>query len=283
MRRIRWVIALLLAVLVLAACTQQSGSDDGGAESGPVAVREDARAVDADQAGRDVITTGSMTIVVDDARAAADQVTRIVEGDGGRVDARSEQAGGDGTEPGAWLTVRIPSAGLTATLERLEALGETRDLTISAQDVTRETRDLDARITALQTSVDRLLALMAGATTSADLLAAEEALSERQADLEALKAERAGLADQVDLATLQVQLVTASSPSLEPGGFLGGLATGWDALVSFASALLVALGVALPWLLLLAVLGALFLAVRRRRHHEPAPTPPREPQDVNAG
>ncbi len=285
----RWVVALLLAAVLLTSCTD-APTGSSGAESVP-GVGGEAPAV-GDQGGgaqgggqgaRDVISTGSMTLVVADARDAADRVAAIVEGAGGRVDERSEQAGGEGIDPAAWLTVRVPSADLTATLDRLESLGEARDLTISSQDVTRETRDLDARITALQTSVDRLLALMSGATTSADLIAAENALSARQSDLEALKAERAGLAERVDLATLRIQLVTARSPSLAPGGFLGGLATGWDALVSFASAVLVTLGVLLPWLLVLAGLAAVVLAVvRRRRKVEPEPAP-REPQDVGAG
>ena len=53
--------------------------------------------------------------------------------------------------------------------------------------------DLDARIKALQTSVDRMTQLLAQATRIEDLLAIETQLSQRQAELDSLKAQRTWL------------------------------------------------------------------------------------------
>lgn len=199
MRMFRWVLAVLVLAL-LAACSGQDAGDGGapmtdergigGADSGAGGEAANEEAPDgADPAalgdlGRQVITTADLTVSVGNTRQAADDAVRITEEAGGRVDERSEQAAG------AFLVLRVPAPRLTAVLDRLDGLGEHRQLSIRSQDVTRATRDLDARITALETSVDRLLAIMAQAGTSEALIDAEAALSERQADPEALRSER---------------------------------------------------------------------------------------------
>ncbi|MCK6209758.1 DUF4349 domain-containing protein [Georgenia sp. EYE_87] len=280
MRRLRWFLALLCGVLLLAGCT--SGSEDASDESGGGGVPaqdaggdgaegEGAGADDGGGEDRQVVTTADATVVVDDPAAAADEVAALAERAGGRVDQRNGQAAGaEGTDsrPSAWLTVRIPADQLSTVLDQLEAVGEVRQLSQDSTDVTSTTRDLDARITALRTSVDRLLGIMADADDSTALIAAESAISERQAELESLQSERAHLADQVAMSTLRVELVARDDPVVvNAGGFVGGLRTGWDALVTALDGLLVGLGVLLPWLVVIGVPAAavLWFARRRRR------------------
>jgi hypothetical protein len=55
-----------------------------------------------------------------------------------------------------------------------------------------------------------------------------------------------------------------------PGDFLSGLVAGWNAMIVAGGAFLIFLGVALPWLVLLAVIGAIawgiiYLAGRGKR------------------
>lgn len=237
----------------------ESFDQSGGVEGG------DARESTAD--GRQVITTGYMTVTVAKPSEAADEAARIVEQAGGHVDSRSEVAPSGNDAGRAELTLRIPSEKLTATLDKLEALGEAKETTIAKQDVTSIAQDLDARITSLETSVDRLLGLMAQATTTADLITIESALSERQANLESLQSQRRSLADQVDFSTVTLYLVSEKdAPIDEPFNFWTGLQAGWEALMAFGSFLLVALGVVLPWLILPAiVLVVVLLIVRNRR------------------
>ena len=286
MRRLRWFLALLCGVLLLAGCTSgsdEAASDGGGGVAAPAedaggegaegegAGGEGAEGAGAGGADRQVVTTADATVVVDDPAAAADEVAALAERAGGRVDQRNEHAAGaDGTDsrPSAWLTVRVPADELSAVLEELESVGEVRQVSQDSTDVTGTTRDLDARITALRTSVDRLLGIMADADDSTALLAAESAISERQAELESLQSERAHLADQVAMSTLRVELVAQDDPVVvDAGGFLGGLRTGWDALVSALDGLLVGLGVLLPWIVVIGVpvAAALRFARRRRR------------------
>jgi hypothetical protein len=217
---------------------------------------------------------------VDDPADGAQRVSELVEDAGGRVDERTEQAvsGEDGTEGTvADLVVRVPSDELTGLLADLEELGDAENVSVSRSDVTATVVDLDARITALRTSVDRLLALMDNASSTAALLEAEQVLSERQQELESLQSQRAHLADQVELSTLRVHLEPFGvAPAGGPDGFLAGLGTGWRALTTTVGAVVVVLGVALPWLLLGALVTTAVVVpvrlARRRPPVEPAPS-----------
>ena len=177
---------------------------------------------------REVVTTGSLTVVVDDPGAATEEIIEVVEGAGGRVDSRSETAATKNRDASARLTVRIPAGELTDTINEMDTIGETRNVSLNSDDVTQYGRDLDARISALEASTDRLVELMADADSSEALIAAESALSERQADLEALRSEREYLSDQVAMSTLEVSLVTEPAAEFEAGGFLGGIKSGWN-------------------------------------------------------
>ena len=268
---------MLALALLLAGCTGSSGgsSSRGDAGSGAAASAADgagaaepgaaeAGAAAQDPAGRQVVTTAEVAVRVEDPRAAADAITADVEGRGGRVDERSERAARDGEAASATLVVRVPSDQVSATVASLRDLGRVGSVTISSDDVTGAAQDLDARIDALSTSVTRLEALIAGAGTTADLITAEQALTDRQAALEQLQAQRARLAEQVSLSTLRVSLSTEAAPAATQAGFLGGVATGWHGLRSAAGAGAVVLGFLLPWVVAAGAVGAVVVAVRRR-------------------
>ena len=260
----------------------ESVGADGGA-SGPVVPGGSEEAPSDADADRQVVTTASASLAVDDPSDAAQEVSELVESVEGRVDERTVQAGSDeGAGAGADLVVRVPAEALTDVLGELEDLGDVDSVSVSRSDVTGTAVDLDARISALRTSVTRLQALMDGAVTTEALLAAERALSERQEELESLQSQRALLADQVELSTLHVHLHPYGvAPAGGPDGFLDGLATGWRALVSTLGAAVVVLGVVLPWLLVVAIVAAGVLAVVRRvrpRVAADAPTPSVQPE-----
>jgi Domain of unknown function (DUF4349) len=287
MRRLLRTATAAVFVALLVGCTgsgSDSGSADGGAGEGvgapQPAVPGDlggAPGVDTDEE-RQVVTTASASLAVEDPADAAQRVSELVESAGGRVDERTEQAGsGKDALDGATadLVVRVPADALTGLLADLEDLGDVETVSVSRSDVTATAVDLDARIEALQTSVDRLLGLMDEAADTEALLAAERALSERQAELESLQSQRALLADQVELSTLSVHLGTFGvAPAGGPDGFLDGFGTGWRALVTAGSAVVITVGVLLPWLAVAAVLTAAVLVpirLSRRRAAVAAP------------
>ena len=287
MKRLVLTFGTIVLVAALAGCSTSSGesslpaskgsgtSSAGGSPS--LGSPQTDSLKDAPVPSRAVVTTGTIDVTVKDPSVFADRAARIVEAAGGRVDGRVQHAaqnGDRGSAPdngSATLTLRIPTAVLDVTVSRLTALGKLENVSISSTDVTATSKDLDARITALRTSVDRLVALMARATTASDLISIESALADRQSNLESLETQQRSLADQVDLATITLSLGSfADRPAAVPANFLSGLLVGWNALVGFLGGALVVIGVVLPWLLLAGIIAALvLLAIRFRKRMRP--------------
>lgn len=242
----------------------RSADAGGAAEQEGAAPPAGSEAQDQD---RDVVTTGSAVVTVDDPAAAAAALTTWVESQQGRVDQRSET--GTDADDGATLTVRVPADRLEATLDRLRGLGDVTGLDVVRDDVTAQRVDLDARIRSLRISVERLEGLLDSSADTTDLLATEKALGERQGELESLESQRSALGEQVALSTLTVDLVPRErSERVDPGGFVGGLQSGWNALVSTVNRGVEVVGAVLPWAgaaLLLALLWAGGRRVLRRR------------------
>jgi TolA-binding protein len=272
----RFLGAGVLAMALLVGCSasdsgnsesSNGASDSGGGESAP---GQPAGAPVTGEPERQVVTTATASLEVENPARGAQRISELVESAGGRVDERTEQAGSAKHDGYADLVVRVPADALTGVLADLDDLGDVETVSVSHSDVTSTAVDLDARISALRTSVARLQALMDDAGSIEDLLDAEKALSDRQGQLESLQSQRALLADQVDLSTLSVHLRPFGvAPAGGPDSFTDGLGTGWKALVSVLNASVVALGILLPWLALAALVAAAVLVLirimRRRR------------------
>ncbi len=298
MRRLGILLALL--ALVLTGCSAGSGASGsaGSADDAGIDVEEaapigppaeggqsagdgtngegggDAAAVaDLDDA-RQVVVEGSVTLTVEQPRIAARDAAALVEQAGGHVQERVEQAGEEASQDTAWLVVRVPSDGLTQVLAELERLGRVDEVELTSNDVTAQAQDLDARIRALEISVGRLQDLLSRAQTTSDVVAAEQTLTERQSDLESLVSQRNRLADRVEMSTVRLMFQSEEgAPAPARAGFGGGLAAGWESLVTALSAAMLVLGVLLPWALVAG--GAAMIVVlvrrevRRRRHAVP--------------
>jgi len=214
---------------------------------------------------REVITTGSANVKVEDTAKAANRFTAWVEGRGGRVDARSESRDNEG-HTAAHLTARIPSKHITAAIAELRKQGEVMSVDLQRDDVTAQGADLDGRIKALKISIERLEKILERAGSSSEVIEAETALSQRQQELESLQLQRRSLTDQVTLSTLSVSFEQERKPgSVAPGGFRGGLIAGWNALVDTVEAVVTAAGAAVPWLGIGLVAGVGWWLVRRVR------------------
>ncbi|TFC26454.1 DUF4349 domain-containing protein [Cryobacterium sp. TMT2-18-3] len=301
MKRLPAIAAVLLSTLLLAGCSVPGVSTDSGgsatspglaepgvvnpgtvtpgAEPGAPGESLDSRTFPDGSTGeiassqRDVITTGMVSITVKDPIASVQDAVTITEQAGGRIDSRTENPATGNQPASANLTLRIPSDELDRTLAELKQLGTVNFVSLNASDITQQTQDLDARITSLQTSVDRLLALMTSATNTTDLIAVENALAERQSELEGLQAQRDYLSDQVDFSTITLDLY--STGTVDPGtpdDFWDAIAAGWNALLTALGTAIVAIGFALPWLLALGLVAAIVYLVIRlaRKRRTPA-------------
>ena len=236
---------------------------------------------------RDLITIGTVTVTTEDPIGAAQDAVRIVEGAGGRIDARSEHSATEYEGAYATLTLRIPASELTSSLNRIKDLGTDDEVDIKSTDVTAEHQDLEARISAQRAMIVNLQVLMSKATAIEDLISLESTIADRQAQLEALEAQQRGLEDQISMSTITLTLtsdpIPVEEPEPEPANFWTGLGVGWDAFVGFWTGFPVVLAVLLPWLVTGAIIavGVVYLVrwnrrLRRRGPHRRTqpPAPP---------
>ena len=276
----KWLLLAIAGMAALSVLTACSGShenmtrQDSGVANAPAADMKDGVTAPAPEFGpasppdtqRDVVKTASMTITVSNTSEAADKAAVIVENVDGRVDSRSEDAGSERGLARTSVVLRVPVAKLDGVVRELKTLGKVQTAETTSEDVTAQRVDLDARIKALQTSVDRLLAIMRDANDPDALIKAEDALSERQAELDSLRAQRDQLGDQIDYSTVNVTFIAEQIGGPAPkqyDGFTGQIERGWDALVSVVGNLVLLFGLLLPWLAVMAVAGGIAYGVVR--------------------
>lgn len=214
----------------------------------------------------DVITTGYLSMSVDEPTTVADAITDVVVASGGRVASRSDYTPVDFGQPSTYLEVRIPSSDLDGTVAAITALGEVQEISVNTVDVSLQKVDLDARIEVLEAAIERLTTLLASAETTADLITIESALAERQAELDSLQSQRDYLSDQTLFATLSISLITpADATPSDPDGFLDGLIRGWESVLAFFAGTIVWAGILVPWIGLAIVVIGVFWAIARIR------------------
>ena len=272
---------------------------DGATESGMAA--DDATSsgieIGPGDTDRELITSATANIVVDDAATGAEAVAVAARTRGGWVESltitedesRSDDAYTSGMTDtsmpvpyaGSWITVRVPADQLDAIVADLSGIGEVRSSSVDTFDVTEQAIDLRARVEATETSVARLTELLDESADLSDLIAAETALADRQALLESYRQQLEDLEGRVATSSLTVTLIEPSEPvEADPAGFGDGLAAGWNGLVATLNGIVIGLGFLLPWLLVVAVVvAAVWLIVigrrarARRRAASVAPTP----------
>lgn len=286
---------MLAAGIVLSGCSagaDYSGASDGGstAERAPLAVDAADTASDGEQNAavddQALVITGTVTITADDPIAASEKATAIARAAGGRVDARTEYAPRDGDAGSATLTLRVPADAVEDVRDQLKELGTVEETDFSSVDVGTQQRDLDTRITTLRASIARYTSWLADADTTADLIQLEQAIAERQNELESLEAQQRALDDKVAMSTITLQLrsVALAPPPDGPDNFWEGLVVGWNGFVAFWGGVAVALGVGLPWLVVLGVvLTVVVLLVRRAGRSSVTPLTASAPLAAAAG
>lgn len=203
---------------------------------------------------------------VDEAVRRAQEEARALGGFASEESARDQRAS---------LTVRVPADKLDEALNRLDDLGRVIVREQRSQDVTDQMVDTKARLDSQRASVDRVRALLDRAGSISEITQIEGELTRRQAELESLQRRLESMSKQVAMATVNISLVREDQ-AVAPSGddFLSALGAGWRAFLSTLNGLLIALGAALPFLVVLGVLAAVLVVVlRRRRAGNVAPEP----------
>ncbi len=223
--------------------------------------------------GRDLIRTASMTVVTRDVEAVRLEVAALVDRVGGAI--ASETSSAQPTPAGEEelrtirLGLQVPTERLDATVAALSELGSVRQRSVATQDVTTQVADVDSRVQSARSTLRRIRALMSRANSLGTVIRLEGQLSRRQAALESLLAQQRSLGEQTALATVDLELVTATAEAEpdedEARGFLAGLDKGWEGLSAFLLAVSTATGLLLPFAAVAGLLAVPLLLRYRRR------------------
>lgn len=222
------------------------------------------------EVGRALVKTAQLSIEVKDLDAASRQVRTAAAGAGAFL---TEEKSGTG---GSWLTLRVPADKLDGLIDAVVPIGKVTNRSAQVVDATEQLVDLDSRVASQQASVARVRALLGQAKAIGEIVAIESELSRRESDLDSLTRRLTALRDKVSLSTLTLDLrMPGGTPIAEPGdgGFLGGLAAGWNGLMGLGVVLGQILGFLLPFVPVIAVLLGIWWLLRRTLRSRRVPAP----------
>ena len=149
-------------------------------------VSSSARLADADVVERKIVTNVDMNIRVDDVNDAMEAVTNLVDASGGFVVSVSRTE--DEDETFAFMSFRVPSNNLDATLSRVRDISERVEReNRSAQDVTTEFVDIEARLGNLRAAEEQLLVLFERSGKVSDVLEVQRELTNVRGQIESLQ------------------------------------------------------------------------------------------------
>ncbi len=153
-----------------------------------------------------IIKNGSLTLVVDSTEGNVSTIAKLIEGKEGFVESSHVTDRGDAGKQ-ASLTLRLPVASFSETMEALKALATlVEDERVSGQDVTEQFIDLEARLRNLKATEQQFLETLRRAFTIEDILKVQDRLSQVRSQIESLEGQLKYLANQTDLATINVTL-----------------------------------------------------------------------------
>lgn len=278
-RRIRVGVAAAAVLLVLGACS--GGSDDSSAETAADATSAEdggagsggelASQAEPVEVPERIVYVADLRLRVDDPTAAADDAARVAEEAGGSVANRTEEADAEAVT----LTVRVPADEFATTVDDLGDLGEVLDRQVSAEEVTDQVVDLEGRLANAQASVERLRELFAEARDVNHIVSLEQALTEREAEVESLTGQLQVLEDRADRSTIDLAFTREGAPEVDDDipGFAEGFRNGWVAFRNVVAVGVTVLGFVLPFLVPVALVGLVGRAVLRRRAQRRPPRP----------
>lgn len=271
------VLGILLIAVIVAGCSgsshsARSNSGDRAASALPAPNHGGAQDSLAAKSNpplqqRDIVRTATVKLRTRDVDDAANSIVALAEPAGGRVD--GDDRATRGKIRTASLILRVPPDALNRIIGKVDDLGTETGRSVHGEDVTAKKADVTARTAALQTSVDRLRSLMSHSASVNSLVALENQLTQRESELESMQAQQRGLADQISLATLRVELsstTTVAKPETKAAGLGSAFVSGWNALVTAVTWFVRIIGYSLPITAVILVIGGALLIVWRRRN-----------------
>jgi len=223
-----------------------------------------------------VIRVGAVILESDDVGDVVAQVEALAASVGGGISNEETYTDTDGNVTRSRLTLKVPVDTFDDSLDQLAEFGDLVSKTSDEEDVTAKVADVNSRVKSATESIDQLRRLFAQARKLADIITLERELSIREADLEALQAQQRALTARTTMSTITVNISLPdeeqASIDEDQAGFIAGLKSGWDGLVSFVIGAAHVLGLVLPLGALALLLGLIgWIAVRRLIPRRAAP------------
>ena len=242
MKRSLFVISVMIAMLVLAACAPAAtpapsappAIANGPALGGALPAPQDSFAQSSDttkstvqnsasaptdntttDTTRLVIQTADLSIVVNDVNTRVQTIQDMVKAMGGFVVSVniSQTYASDGVKvPQAQIVVRVPQASLDDALTQIKkGVVDVQNETRSGQDVTDQYVDLQSRLTAKEAAADQLTKIMQDATKTQDVLAVYAQLEQIDSDIEVLKGQIKYTEQSAALSSISVNIIAAET------------------------------------------------------------------------
>jgi hypothetical protein len=223
---------------------------------------------------RKIIKNANLSLTVDDYEQAVEEIRAKVVTLNGYVAYETEYTTDKlGTKRGS-MQVRIPQSGFDSFLAGLEPIGEMKRKEIDSQDVTEEYIDVTGRLNALRVKEERLLDILTKSGSLNEILAVENELANTRSQLETTEGRLRYLNNQTSFSTISISLEQAavSTQQVTAGGLKGVRQRAKAAFIEAINNILVGTGnllvfisAAIPYLVILTLLGLIVIAVWRGR------------------
>ncbi len=218
-----------------------------------------------------IIRTARMKLSTGQFDADYDAILSKVASLGGRVQSTSLQ-NSRGSLRTVYLTLRIPANQFDQAIASFKGVGSLVSFNESAEDVSERYYDAAGRLNTQQLKMERLQALLAKAQSVEDLIVIESAISDTQLEIDQLTGSLQGMDSRVADATLDLTLSELSSAQTAqnkeetlPERIASGMRAALEGFKLLMGDLIVFLAVALPYLIVLAVIILLVRTMIKRR------------------
>jgi Domain of unknown function (DUF4349) len=211
-----WILAVvaLCTQLGLVACAKASEAP-AATEAAPAlaaAVNGQPTGEVAAASERKVIHRAELTLSSNDVRDTADQVVELVQRAHGYVAQRDERHS-EAHVVQSQLVLRVPAPNFERVLAEVKARASVVQERVTGDDVTEEFSDVAARLRALTTMEERLLALTSSRDAVKDLLEVERELQRVRGEIERLSGRRQWLENQTAFARIELGIVSPDQPA----------------------------------------------------------------------
>lgn len=220
-----------------------------------------------DVGGRKVIFSSDLTIETKNFDESNQVLNQMISRFGGYIESSNVYTGSNRAHNASY-TIRIPAQNYSAFLAESGTIGTVTRTVDNNKDVTDSYFDTEARLKAVETKQERLLALLEQATDLESIIQLNDALEEANYEIENLTGVLRKYDSLISYSTLSIQLNEVAEITVTPpvqaslGDRLStALSESFRLTVEFLKDALVGLVAALPVLILLAILAVITILV----------------------